>query len=110
MVTYLLDFHENIRFSKTLSKYQEQPYPLQKTAIVFLDPPKKIHVLFLGYSWNNQGIFLYSTIPEHYFGIFPGISLGTFSEYTGNISWECSTNIPRTCICSVGMSLRILNW
>ena len=35
-------------------------------------------------------------------GIFPGISQGTFSEYFGNISWECSTNIPRTYICLVG--------
>ena len=74
MVTYLLDFHENLRFSKTLSKYQEQPYPLEKTAIVFLDPPKKLHVTFVGYSWKYQGIFLYSTFSEHYFGIFPGIS------------------------------------
>ena len=78
MVTYLLDFHENIRFSKRLNEYQEQPYPLEKTAIVFLDPPKKCHVIFVGYSWNNQGIFLYSIFPEHYFGIFPRISFGTF--------------------------------
>ena len=58
MATYFLDFHENIRFSKTLSEYQEQSYPLEKTAILFLDPPKKFHVIFVGYSWNNQGIFL----------------------------------------------------
>ena len=32
-------------------------------------------------------------------GIFPGTSQGTFSEYSVNISWECSTNIPRTYIC-----------
>ena len=38
---YFVDFHENIRFSKTLSEYQEQPYPTEKTTIVFLDPPKK---------------------------------------------------------------------
>ena len=28
MVEYLLDSHENITFSKTLSDYQEQPHPL----------------------------------------------------------------------------------
>ena len=40
MVPYLLDFHENIKFSKALSEDQEQPYPIEKTTIVFLDPPK----------------------------------------------------------------------
>ena len=59
MVIYLLDFHENIRLSKTLSEYHEQPYTLKKTTIVFLDPPKKMRVTFVGYLWNNQGIFLY---------------------------------------------------
>ena len=48
MVTYLIDLHENIRFSKTFS-YQKQPYPLKKTAIVFLEPPKKMRVTFVGY-------------------------------------------------------------
>ena len=43
MVAYLLDFHENIRFSKTLGEYQEKPYPLEKTTIAFLDPPKKCY-------------------------------------------------------------------
>ena len=66
---------------------------------------KKKRVTFVGYSWNSQGIFLYSIFPGHYFGIFPGISLGIFSEYTGNISRECSTNIPRTYICPVGNGL-----
>ena len=32
---------ESIRFSKTHSEFQEQPNPLEKTTIVFLDPPKK---------------------------------------------------------------------
>ena len=41
MVPYFLDFHENIRFSKTISEYQEQPHPTEKTNIVFFDPPKK---------------------------------------------------------------------
>ena len=44
------------------------------STIVSLDPPKKMHVTFLGYSWNNPGIFLYSIFPEYYLGIFPGIS------------------------------------
>ena len=41
MVTYFLDFHENIIFLKTLSEYEEQPQPVEKTTIVFLDPPKQ---------------------------------------------------------------------
>ena len=94
-------FYENIRFSKTHSEYQEQPYLLEKTTIVLLDPPKKMHVTFIGYLWNIRGIFLHSIFPEHYLGIFPGILQGTFSEYSGNISWECSKNIPRKYICPV---------
>ena len=66
---------------------------------------QKKRVTFVGYLWNNQGIFLYSIFPKHYFGIFPRTSLGFFSEYTGNISKECSTNIPRTYICPVGVGL-----
>ena len=50
MVTILLHSHKKIRLSKTLSEYQEQPYALEKTIIVFLDPPKKICVTFVGYS------------------------------------------------------------
>ena len=73
-IRVILDFHENVRFPKTRSEYQQQPYPLEKTTIVFLDPPRKMHLTFLKCSWNNQGIFLYSIFPEHYFGIFPGIS------------------------------------
>ena len=70
----MLDFHENIRFSKTHSEYQEWPYPLEKTTVVFLDALQKMHLTFAKYSWNNQGIFLCSIFPEYYFGIFPGIS------------------------------------
>ena len=43
MIPYLLDFHENIRFSKTLNEYQEQPYPIQKATFLFLNPPKKAY-------------------------------------------------------------------
>ena len=98
MQLWWLDFHESTRFSKTHSEYQEQPYSLEKTTIVFLDPPKKMHVTFVGYSWNNRGIFLYSIFPEHFFGIF----FGAFSGYSGNILWECFTNIPRTYTFPVG--------
>ena len=70
--------------------------------MVLLDPPKKKHVTLVGYSWNIQGIFIYSIFPEYYLEIFPEISEGTFSECSGNISWECSTNIPRIYICPVG--------
>ena len=48
MVAYLLDFHENDRFSKTLGKYQEQPYPLEKTTFKFLNLPKKMCITFVG--------------------------------------------------------------
>ena len=62
-------------------------------------------VTFVGYSCNSKGIVLYSIFPGHYFGIFLGISLGIFSEYTGNISREFSTDIPGTNICPVGNGL-----
>ena len=93
-----------LKLSNKLSEYQEQPYPIEKSTIVFHDPPKKC-VTFAGYSWNSQWIFLYSILPGYYFGIFPGISLGIFSEHTGDISRECSTNISRTYTCRVGNGL-----
>ena len=91
MVTYLLNFHENIKFSKTVSEYHEQPYPLEKTTAVFFDPPKKMQITFVGYSWNNQGIFLNSIFPEHYFGIFPWFHW----EYFPNIPGIPHGNVPR---------------
>ena len=76
-----------------------------------------MHVTFVGYSWNNQGIFLYSIFLEHYLGVFPGISYGTFpnilgidhgnvprifhEKYSRNIIWEYSRNF-------IGNSFRIL--
>ena len=63
-----------MRFSKTHSEYQEQSYILEKITIAFLDPRKKMHVTFVGYSWKIQGIFLYSIFSEHYLGLFPRIS------------------------------------
>ena len=78
MVTYLLDFHEYIRFSKILSEYQEQPHPLEKTTIVFLDSPKKnacnIRRIFMEQS-ENIPIFnipgtLFQNIPRNFIGNF----------------------------------------
>ena len=95
-VTYLLDFHENIVFSKTFSVDQEQPYSLEKTTIVFLDPPKNACNIRRKFMEQSGNIPIFN-IP----GIFPGISLRNLSEYTGNISRECTTNILRTYICPV---------
>ena len=54
------------------SEYQEQPYQLKKkNAVMIFDPHKKVHVTFVGYSWNIQGIFLYI-------------------QYSWNIVWEYS--------------------
>ena len=93
MATYLLDFHENIRFSKTLSEYREQPQLL----FIFLDPPKKMHFTFVEYSWNIQEIFLYSIFPEHYFGNIPWNFIGKFfriyREYIMGMFHEYSANI-----------------
>ena len=106
MVPYILDFHQNIRLIlKALSQYQEQPYLLEKTTIVFHDPPKNLRVTLIGYSWNSQGIFLYSIFPEHYFVQLTKISFGIFSQYTGNTSRKLSANIPRRYICLVGNDL-----
>ena len=79
-----------------ISDFQRHSANIRNSLIVCFDPPKKMHVTFVGYSWNNQGILLHSIFPEHYLGIFRGISWGTFSEYSGNISWECFTNITQT--------------
>ena len=81
MVTYLLDFYENIRFSKTLSEYPEQSYPLEKTAIVFLDPHKKckkhsqdIHGTIRGYSYIQYSQKIFSEYsPEFHWEYFPNI-------------------------------------
>ena len=86
MVTYLLEFHENIRFSKTLSEYQEQPQPL----FIFLDPPKKnafyIRRIFMEHSgnipiFNIPGTLFWEYSLEFYRELFsniPGI-------YHGNV-------------------------
>ena len=101
MVPYFLDFHENIKFSKTLREYQEQSYPLEKTTIVFLDPPKRacnIRRIFM----KQPGNFPIFNIPGTLLRNILRNFIGNFFEYTGNISRECSTNIPWTYICPVG--------
>ena len=104
MAPYFLDFHENIRLSKTLSEYQERSYPLEKTTIVFLDPPKKpsnIRRIFM----RQPGNFPIFSIPGTLLGNILRNFIGNFSKYTGNISWECSTNIWQTYICPLGNGL-----
>ena len=76
MVPYFLDLHENVRFSKTLNKYQEQPYRTEKTTIVFLDPPKK--------ACNIRGTFIEQP------GNIPIFTI--FSEY--NIFGISQRNVP----------------
>ena len=81
MYPWWLEFHENIKFSKTHSEYQEQPYLQEKATIVFFDLPKKcICRTFMEHSENisvfnivgalygniHMGIFI---ILEHYMGI-----------------------------------------
>ena len=86
MVTYLLDFLENIRFSKTPSEYQEQPHPL----FVFLDPPKKnacnIRRIFMEHSgnisiFNIPGTSFWEYSPEFHRQPFPNIP----GIYDGNV-------------------------
>ena len=86
MVTYWLDFHENIRFPKVLSKYQEQPHPLLYF-LIHLKNGCNIRRIFMEQSRN----ILYSIFPEHYLGIFPRISEGTFQNILGIHHW----NVPR---------------
>ena len=56
-----------------------------------------MHVTFVGYSWNIQGIFLYSIFPERYFGNIPRNFIGNFfqifQEYIMGMSHEYSTNM-----------------
>ena len=47
-------------------------------------------------------------IPGTLFGKLPGISQRTFSEYTRNILWKCSTDIPRIYVCLVGINTTLL--
>ena len=71
-VTYLLDFHENIVFSKTFSVDQEQPYSLEKTTIVFLDPPKNACNIRRKFMEQSENIPIFN-IPGALFRNIPGI-------------------------------------
>ena len=42
-----------------------------------------MHLTFVGYSWNNQGIFLYSVLSEHY----------SYIQYSPEFHGELFTNI-----------------
>ena len=96
MVPCFLDFHENIRFWKTVIQYQEQPYPIEKATTVFLDPPKKV--------WNIRSIFMEQSGNVPIFNIpgtlFPNIPrnfirnfLRIYWEYLKETFEEYSTNI-----------------
>ena len=80
MVPYFLDFHESIRFSKTLSEYEEQSYPTEKITIAFLDPTKKKRA--------SQGIFYinyFRNIISKYLRMYWKYAKGMFHEYSANI-------------------------
>ena len=88
MVPYFLDFHENIRFSKALSEYEDQPYPLEKTATAFLDPPKKV--------CNIRRIFMEQSGNIPIFNILGTLFWNIPWNFTGNSSqiiWECFKRI-----------------
>ena len=95
MLQYFLDFNENIRFSKTLTEYQEHPYPIQKTIIVFLDPSRKacnICRIFMEQPGNipifNFPRTLFWNIPRNFMGKF----FQTYWEYLKGMVHEYSMN------------------
>ena len=97
MIPYLLGLHENIRYSKTLNKYQEQPDPIEKTTIVFLNcipppPPflKKQRITFVKIFMEQSGNI---TIFNIFRGLFRNISRNFIWNFLGIYSRECSTNI-----------------
>ena len=67
----MIRLHGNIRFSKTHSEYQKQPYPLEKTTIAFLDPPKKNACNIRRIFMENSGTILIFNIPGTLFGNIP---------------------------------------
>ena len=77
-----MDFHEYVRFSKTDGEYQEQFYPLEKSAIVFLDQPKKNPCNIRRIFMEHLGNIIWEYSPEFHgepFSNIPGI-------YHGNVS------------------------
>ena len=97
MVPYLLDFHENIRSPKTLSEYQEQPYPIEKTTIVFLDPQNKKACNILKIFTEQSGNIPIFNIPGMLFRNILRNSTGNFFriywEHLKGMFHEYSTNI-----------------
>ena len=103
MVTYSRDFHENIRLSKTLSGYQEQPYPLFYI-LIHLKNACNIRRIFMEQSIREYSYIQYSrnviwNIPRNFIGIFFRILweyiMGMFHEYsTNNFPGTLFENIP----------------
>ena len=54
---------------------------------------------------EQPGNFSIFSIPEAVFQNILRNFIGNFSEYAGNISGECSTNIPQTYICPLDNGL-----
>ena len=92
MVKYLLEFHKKIRFSKTLTEYQEQPYPLS----YFLIHPKKLCNICKIFMEQSENIFIFNipgtlirNIPRNFIGnlfhIFWEYIMRMFHEYSLNI-------------------------
>ena len=109
MVTYLLDFHDNFRFSKTLSKYQEKPYPLLYF-LIHLKSACNIRRILMDQSRNilifNIPRILFANIPWNLIGnlfrILWEYIIGMFHEYsTNNISGTLFGNISRNFIGNV---------
>ena len=70
------------------------------TTVVFLHTPKKTHVTFVGYSWNNQGTFrnipifsIRGTLCRNMLRNFIGNFFWIFREYIMGLFHEYSTNI-----------------
>ena len=97
MVPYLLDFHENISFSNTLNEYQEQSHPIEKTTVVFHDPPKKeacnIGRIFMEQSRNITIFNILGTFFRNISQIFTGDFFRIYWEYLKGMFHEYSSNI-----------------
>ena len=67
-------------FQRHTVTIRDKPGILFRSTIVFLDPPKRMHVTFAGYSYIPIGISLYSIFIWEY---SPENSWATFAEYSG---------------------------
>ena len=99
MIPYLLDFHENIRLSKTLNEYQEQSHPIEKATILFLNPPKKSVITFVRIFMEQSGNVPIFSIPGT---LFRNIHRNFIGNFLRIYSRECSSNLSRTYICLAG--------